>query len=143
MWSILATQPTIVSHSGCVTVIMKPHRSHNHRQLFPARFSDDFPIPAAEHTNRSVSLRSTLRWKPRRKTLHASIFGPVLKFTSWRVRNCLATGLLQQCRLPPINLSNHFTCPVVTGKALIFHFFSPVAVSELFSRLNLLSFCVF
>ena len=62
----------------------------------------DFPttsIPVDEHTNRSVSLGSTLRWKPRRKILlHEPISNPALKFTRWCVAACealLAKRLLQ------------------------------------------------
>ena len=83
MWSIPTTHPTIVSHSGCVTVFTKPHRSQTiirtpcRRQLFPAT-----SIPAEEHTNRSASLRSTFRWKPRPKIpSHTQISGLVLKLT--------------------------------------------------------------
>ena len=81
MWSILATHPKTVSQSDCATVFTKPHESQTivgipcHRQLLSATF-----IPAEEHTNRSSSLRSTFRWKPRRKiTSHA-----LTRADSWR-----------------------------------------------------------
>ena len=32
MWSILAIHPTTVSHSGCFSIVMKPHRSHRHHR---------------------------------------------------------------------------------------------------------------
>ena len=54
-------------------------------------------IPAKEHTNKSAFLRSTFRWKPRRKIpFHAPISGPTLKFAWWCVRHCFHTRLLQQ-----------------------------------------------
>ena len=87
MWSIPATHPKTVSQSGRATVFMKPHGSQTivgipcRRQLLPAT-----SIPAKEHTNRSASLRSTFRWKPRPKiTSHAPISGPALKFTHRRM----------------------------------------------------------
>ena len=52
-----------------------------YRQYFPTT-----SIPVEEHTNRSVSLRFTFRWKPRQKiTSQAPISGPTLKFTRRRV----------------------------------------------------------
>ena len=72
MWSIPATHPKTMSHSGRVTVFTKPHRSQTiFRHLAVGNFyRQDFPttsILTEEHTNRSASLQSTFRWKPRRK----------------------------------------------------------------------------
>ena len=68
MWSIPATHRKTVSQSDRDTIFTTPHGSQTivgvpcHRQLLPTT-----SILAEEHINRSASLRSTFRWKPRRK----------------------------------------------------------------------------
>ena len=72
MWSIPATHPKTVSQSSHAIVFTKLCGSQTIIEVPCCR--RDFSatsIPAEEHTNRSASLRSTFRWKPRRKiTLH-------------------------------------------------------------------------
>ena len=82
---------TIRSHYSCHEASWKPHLPSK----YPAAvnfFQQDFPttsIPTDEHTNRSVSLRSILQWKPCQNILlHAPIFSPTLKFTRQCVAKC-------------------------------------------------------
>ena len=61
MWSILITQPTTMSHSGRVTVVTKPHRSHSHcrNTLPPTTFSNQIfrrPLIQPTSTPTRVSL---------------------------------------------------------------------------------------
>ena len=67
----------------------KPSSKHLAADNFYRR---DFPVTfilAEEHTNRSASLRSTFRWKPRGKiTSHSPISSPTLKFTRRCVEAC-------------------------------------------------------
>ena len=62
----------------------KPQPSSEHpnaNNFFRRNFSATY-ILTDRHTNRSISLRSTLRWKPCRKIhLHMPIYSLVLKFT--------------------------------------------------------------
>ena len=138
MWSIPATHPTTVSHSGRITVVTKSHISHSHnRNTLPTTFFRQLPFrststPIGESLSDLHSGGSLIE-------RHLSTRCSALKFTHRLVRYCLATHLLQQYRLLPTSLSNH---SAIAGKALIFHFFSSVTVSKLFCRLNLLSFCV-
>ena len=82
-------------------------------------------IPAEEHTNRSASLRSTFRWKPRQKIASHALKRADLRFGAWRrVQHYFYTRLLQQVRLPPTSPSIHSTRPAIAGKALLFQFFS-------------------
>ena len=110
-------------------------------------YQRDFPttsIIVDEHTNRSASLRSTFRWKPRRKI--APISGSTLQFTRRRVAACetLFVHALPLACVSSANKPIHpLHAPTVAGKALLFHFFSPATVSAFFCRLNLHCFCVF
>ena len=62
----------------------KPSSEYLAAGNFYRRYFPTTSILAEEHTNRSASLRSTFRWKPRRKiTSHAPIFDPVREF-AWR-----------------------------------------------------------
>ena len=66
-------------------------------------------FPAKKHTNKSVSLRSILRWKPCRKPAsHASMYCPAAKSTCWRVGAC---GTLYQHVPLPLDSSQADKCP--------------------------------
>ena len=152
MWSISATHPKTVSHSGLVTVFTKPHRSQTiirtpcHRpftgEIFgrPPFRSKSTPtrVPPSNLFSGGSLAGKYIPTRP-----HAPIFGPTLKFTRRRVRPCLYACLLQQVRLPPTSPSIHSTRPAFVGKALLFHFFSPATFSAFFCCLNLHCFCVF
>ena len=77
--------PVTLQSSQSLTEV-KPSSEYHAVSNFYRR---DFPttsITAEEHTNRSSSLQSTFRWKPRRKiTSHAPISDPALKFTRQHV----------------------------------------------------------
>ena len=149
MWSIPATHPKTVSQS----VVLQSSRSltkakPSSEYLAVGNFYQrDFPatsIPVEEHTNRRASLRSTIRWKPRRKiTLHvltcADLRSGIDIHAPARGGECdtVFTHLLQQMRMPPTSPFIHSTHPAVAGKALFFHFFSLATVTAFFCRLNL------
>ena len=137
---------TLRSHYSCHKASQKPQSQSEHPVVSnffrrPPFRPTSTPIGASLSDLHSSGSLTEKHLSTRRR---ASIFSPELKFTWWRVRYYLATRLLQHCRLPPPpSLSSHSMHPVVVRKSLIFHFFSPMTISELLCCLNLLSFCVF
>ena len=64
MWSILVTHPMTVPHSGRITVVAKPLRSHNHCRNNPSveSFSATLTL-ACGHSTRIVEDRTPRWWK--------------------------------------------------------------------------------
>ena len=104
-------------------------------------------IPVEEHTNRSASFRSNFRWKPPRKiTSHAltraDLWSGVEIHSPVRGDACNTVFTRASSSKCVYRRHIHSMCPVVAGKALLFHFFSPTTVTAFFCRLNLHCFCV-
>ena len=101
MWSIPATHPTTVSHSGHVTMVMKPPRSHRHHLNLssPTTFSGEiFRQPHLRPTNppsRSSSLDLHVERNPHIKQCSTSRH--TRELPSATVTTCRCVGGAWEC----------------------------------------------
>ena len=65
MWSIPATHPTTLSHSGCVTIVTKPRRSHWHRQNLSPSMTFFGDLISSRRTHYTSEETSTSNSAPR------------------------------------------------------------------------------
>ena len=132
--------PVVLQSSRSLTEA-KPSSKYLAAGNFYRRDFSATSIPTEEHTNRSASLRSTFKWKPRRKITSHALTRADLQVGACNTVFTRASSRRCVCRRQA-NPSTPRTSPL-PKKPFFFQFFSPTTITLFLCCLNLHCFCVF